>query len=98
MDRYLLKDHWARLVVDFKDDERELHGRDGYSTDQLVMDLMDHLRHTRFRQWTLMTQKRGEEYERMIAVLTRRGHDPEAITRVLDTEDLWTVTLELATQ
>jgi hypothetical protein len=98
MDRYLLKDHWAQLVVEFKDEEREQQGQDGYSTEQLAVDILDHLRVTRFRQWTLMTQKRGEEFERMVALLTRRGHNPEALSRFLDSEELWAVTLDLSTQ
>jgi hypothetical protein len=98
MNRYLLKDYWAQLVVALKDEEREQHGRDGYSTEQLAVDLLDHLRVTRFRQWTLVSQKRGEEFERMVARLTERGHDPEAIARYLEADDLWATTLELATQ
>lgn len=98
MNRYLLKDHWAQLVVAFKDEEREQHGHDGYSTEQLAMDLLNHLRVTRFRQWAMVSQKRGEEFERMVARLTERGHDPDAVTRYLDTDELWTTTLELATQ
>jgi hypothetical protein len=98
MDRYLLKDHWAQLVVEFKDEEREQHGQDGYSTEQLAVDILDHLRVTRFRQWGLVSQKRGEEFERMVALLIRRDHTPEAIQRFLDSDELWAVTLDLATQ
>jgi hypothetical protein len=98
MNRYLLKDHWATLVTDFKDEERETHGRSGYSTEQLAMDVLDHLRITRFRQWALVSQKRGEEFERMMARMEARGHDPEALKRFLDSEELWALTLEMSTQ
>jgi hypothetical protein len=98
MDRYLLKDHWAQLVTEFKDSERETHMHDGYATEQLSVDILDHLRSTRFRQWTLLVQKRGEEFEQMMAKMEKRGHDSEAIKRFLDTEELWKVTVELATQ
>lgn len=98
MDRYLLKDHWAQLVTEFKDEEREAHEQDGYATEQLSLDILDHLRATRFRQWTLFVQKRGEEFEQMMAKMEKRGHDAEAIKRFLDTEELWKTTIDLATQ
>jgi len=98
MNRYLLKDHWAQLVNAFKDSEREDHAQSGYATEQLSVDVLDHIRFTRFRQWTLFSQKRGEEFEQMMAKLESRGHDPEAIKRFLDNEELWSITLELATQ
>ena len=98
MDRYLLKDHWAQLVNEFKDEERETHDQDGYATEQLSLDILDHLRSTRFRQWTLFVQKRGEEFEQMMAKMEKRGHDVEATKRFLDNEDLWKTTVDLATQ
>lgn len=98
MQRYLLKDHWAQLINQFKDDEREEFGLDGYATEQMSVDILDHIRVTRFRQWTLFVQKRGEEFEQMMLKMEKRGHDPEAIKRFLDEEDLWKITLELATQ
>jgi len=98
MQRYLLKDHWAQLINQFKDDEREEYGLDGYATEQMSLDILDHIRVTRFRQWTLFIQKRGEEFEQMMLKLEKRGHNPEAIKRFLDDEDLWKTTVELATQ
>ena len=98
MQRYLLKEYWAQLVNIFKDDEREEYGIDGYATEQMSLDILDHLRITRFRQWTLFVQKRGEEFEQMMLKLEKRGHNPEAIKRFLDDEDIWKTTLELATQ
>lgn len=95
MQRYLLKDHWAQLVNQFKDSEQE---QDGYATEQLCLDILDHIRITRIRQWTLFVQRRGEEYEQMMAKLEKRGHNPEAIKRFLDDEEFWKITLELATQ
>jgi hypothetical protein len=98
MQRYLLKDHWAQLVNEFKDSERTAYDLDGYATEQLSLDILDHLRSTRFRQWTLFVQKRGEEFEQMMAKLEKRGYDPDAIKRFLDTEELWKTTIDLATQ
>jgi hypothetical protein len=98
MERYLLKDHWAQLVNEFKDSERTEHDQDGYATEQLSLDILDHLRITRFRQWTLFVQKRGEEFEIFMAKLEKRGHNPDAVKRFLDDEDLWKMTIDLATQ
>lgn len=98
MNRYLLKDHWAQLVNEFKDSERDTYNHDGYATEQLSLDILDHIRITRFRQWPLFSQKRGEEFEMMMAKLEKRGHDAEAIKRYLDTDELWATTLDLGTQ
>ena len=98
MQRYLLKEHWARLINQFKDEEREQHEQAGYATEQLCLDILDHIRVTRFRQWTLFIQKRGEEFEQMMLKMEKRGHNPDAVKRFLDDEDLWKMTLELGTQ
>lgn len=98
MDLYLLKDHWAQLANQFKDSERD-HDRDGYSTEQLLMDMLDYARFTRIRQWTMFAQKRGEEFEKMMSLLVeKRGHPLEAVQRALEEEELWKTTLELAEQ
>lgn len=98
MQRYLQKDHWAQLVNQFKDSEREQHGQTGYATEQLALDILNHIRVTRFRQWTLFSQKRGEEFEAMVAKMEARGYLKEAIDRFLLEEELWSTTLELGTQ
>jgi hypothetical protein len=98
MERYLLKDHWAQLINEFKDSERESYDQDGYATEQLSLDILDHLRTTRFRQWTLFIQRRGEEFEMFMAKMEKRGHNPDAVKRFLDDEDLWKTTIDLATQ
>jgi hypothetical protein len=98
MERYLLKDHWAQHVNEFKDSERTAYDLEGYAAEQIAVDILDHIRVTRFRQWTLFVQKRGEEFEQMMAKMEKRGHDVEATKRFLDNEDLWKTTIELATQ
>ena len=98
MQRYLLKDHWAQLVNAFKDSERMEHDVDGYSTEQMSLDILNHIRVTRFRQWTLFSQKRGEEFEAMVAKLEAKGYQKEAVERFLLEEELWSTTLELGTQ
>lgn len=98
MDLYLLKDHWARLANEFKDSELELYDQDGYTTETLLMDILDYARFTRIRQWTLFSQKRGEEFEAMLKRLETRGHSLDAARRVVEEEELWKTTLELAEQ
>jgi len=98
MQRYLLKDHWAQLVNEFKDSERTAYDLDGYASEQLALDILDHIRVTRFRQWTLFVQKRGEEFELFMAKLEKRSYDPAAIKRFIDDDDLWKTTIDLATQ
>jgi hypothetical protein len=98
MQRYLLKDYWAQLVNEFKDEERTAYDLDGYESEQLALDILDHIRTTRFRQWTLFVQKRGEEFEAFMTKLEKRSYQPDAIKRFLDNEELWKTTIELATQ
>ena len=96
MNNYLLKDYWGQLVNQFKDEEREQHGRDGYATETMVIDLLDFIRFTRIQQWTLFTQKRGEEFEKMLARLEAKGHSIDAARRFLEEEERWTTTLKVS--
>jgi hypothetical protein len=97
METYLLMEYWGRQVNAFKDAERT-YDRDGYASEQLARDILDYSRFTRFRQWSLYTQQRGEEFETLLTRLEARGHPLEAVRRCLAEEDLWSATLELALQ
>lgn len=94
MNALLLADHWAALVRDFKDAEKQ-HDISGYDAERLARYVLDYARSTRIRQYNLFTQKRGEEFERMY----ERARDivnEEALKRFLDSDELWKTTLELA--
>ncbi len=97
MDYYLILEHWGELVRDFKDSEKE-HGMDAYETERLAREILDYIRYTRIRQWTLFVQKRGEEFEKMMEMLYEREYDIKAARRFLENEELWKVTLELGEQ
>lgn len=97
MDHYILLDYWASLVRDFKDDERQ-YDRELYDSEQLARTILDYARFTRFRQYKLFTQKRGEEYEKMLAKLEAEGHPLEAVTRFVESDEMWKTTLEFAEQ
>jgi hypothetical protein len=97
MDYYLMMEHWAGLVRDFKDSEKE-YEIDAYETEQMARDILDFIRYTRIRQWTLFVQKRGEEFEKMLAVLDEKQYDLKAVHRFLENEELWTVTIEMGEQ
>ena len=94
MDYYLLMDAWATLVRDFKDSEKT-HGIEARDSEQLALKILDFIRYTRIRQWTLFVQKRGEEYDIMIQKLVESGFKPEAIQRFVEEEERWTTTLEM---
>ena len=96
MERYLLKDYWAQIVRNFKDSEREDHGRSNRDTEELAKDILDYATWTRFRQYKLFQQRRGEEYEALIAKLEQAGHDMEAAMRMITDDDFWNTTLQLA--
>jgi len=95
MDYYLLLDHWASLVRSFKDSEKT-RGVEPRDSELLSLKILDFIRYTRIRQWTLFVQKRGEDYDKMVELLTESGFDPAAIQRFVESEELWTTTLELA--
>jgi hypothetical protein len=94
MDYYLLMNHWAELVRDFKDSEKE-HDIDAYQTEMMSRAILDFIRYTRIRQWPLFTQQRGEEFEKMMAMLDEKEYDLTSAQRFLENEDLWKVTLEM---
>ena len=97
MNTYLLLDHWARLVNDFKDSEKA-YDQEGYTSEQLARAILDYSRFTRFRQWTLYVQQRGKEFEDLLLRLEKEGHSLEAAKRFLEEEELWKTTIELAAQ
>jgi hypothetical protein len=96
MERHLLQDYWAQLVRNFKDSEREEHGRGNRDTEELAKDILSYATWTRFRQYNLFQQRRGEEYETLLARLEEAGHDMEAAMRMILDDEFWTTTLQLA--
>jgi hypothetical protein len=97
MDHYILMDYWAQHVRDFKDSEKE-HGIDAYESENMARTILRYIRYTRFRQWTLFVQQRGEEYEKMMEKLVEGGFDPTAAERFVGDEELWKTTLEMGGQ
>lgn len=93
MERYLLQEHWSSLVRKFKDQEEEK-----YEAERLAHFVLDHIRYTRFRQYNLFTQKRGEEFERMFTLLEDAGFSVDMARRYIEDDERWAVTLELATE
>lgn len=94
MNAFLVADHWAALVRDFKDTEKQ-HDVSGYDAERLARYVLDYVRNTRFRQYNLFTQKRGEEFERMYEA-ARAIVNEESLKRFLESDELWKTTLELA--
>jgi hypothetical protein len=90
----LLLDHWAQLVRDFKDREKayDIEPRD---SELLAMAIVDYIQVTPIRQWNLFVQKRGEDFDKLMAKLEAKGFEDQAIRRYLEEEELWKVSLEL---
>ena len=95
MESYLLMEHWASLVRDFKDSEKA-YGIEPYETEQMARHVLQFIRKTRIRQWNLFIQQRGEEFEAMMAKLEQ--FNPEAVRRFLSEEEIWKITLEMGEQ
>ena len=93
----LLLDHWAQLVRDFKDREKEyeIEPRD---SELLAMAIVDWIQVTPIRQWNLFVQKRGEDFDKLMAKLEAKGFDDQAVQRFLETDELWKVSLELGSR
>lgn len=94
MDDYIAMEDWAEIVRDFKDSEKDF-GMEPRESEQLALKILDFIRYTRIRQWTLFVQKRGEEYDRMIQGLTEAGFLPMAIQRFVEDEVRWTATITM---
>lgn len=95
MESYLKTYHWVSLLRDIKDSEKEL-GNSGYQVERIAKDVLDFASHTRIRQYNLFAQKRGQDFETMMAKLETKGHDMEMVQRILDNEEFWKTTLDLA--
>lgn len=87
MEHYILQEHWSSLVRRFKDEEKQ-----AYEAEQTATAILDFIRYTRFRQYNLFTQKRGEEFERLIQLTGERG------ARFIEDDERWSVALEVAEQ
>ena len=93
----LLLDHWAHLVRDFKDSEKQydIEPRD---SELLAMAIVDWIQVTPIRQWNLFIQKRGEDFDKLRAKLEAKGFDDQAVQRFLEEDELWKVSLELGSR
>lgn len=97
MNRYTTSDYWATLVRDFKDSEKE-YGYLAAETERLARFILDYVTTTRFRQYKLFIQQRGEEYEVMFKKLESLGLSPESARRMVQDEEFWKTTLEMGEQ
>lgn len=95
MERQHLFDYWAEFVQTMKDSEAK-NGITMYATEQLARECLRYIRRTRIRQYTLFIQRRGEEFEKLLAYLQQEGFNEEAIQRMVTNDDFWKATLEMA--
>lgn len=97
MEFYLLQEHWSSLVRRFKDSER-VYDQTPAATEQVALFLLDYVRYTRMRSYNLFTQKRGEDFERMMNLAEQKGHSTDAIRRFIEDDERWETTLTIAEQ
>jgi hypothetical protein len=93
----LLLDHWAQLVRDFKDSEKA-YAIEPRDSELLAMAIVDWIQVTPIRQWNLFVQKRGEDYDKLMARVEAKGFSLEAMARYVEDEERWRVTLELGSR
>jgi hypothetical protein len=96
MERYLKLDYWAQIVRNFKDSERQEHRRENRDTEELAKFILDYATWTTFRQYKLFQQRRGEEFETLLARIEESEKDLEAAKRMIYDDEFWEATLELA--
>lgn len=96
MERYLQVDYWAQIVRNLKDSEREQYGRKNRDTEELAKFILDYTTWTNFRQYKLYQQRRGEEFEQLLARIEDTEQDLEAAKRMIYDDEFWNATLELA--
>ena len=94
MDYYLLQEHWSSLIRRFKDEHKD----NSRNAEDVGLFVLDFIRYTRFRQYNLFTQKRGEEFERMIIIAEDKGYDVELVRSFVEDDERWATTLEFADQ
>ena len=95
LERYIRQEEWASVVRDLKETET-VFGQDTYTTERLAQEILRFARYTRIRQYNLFTQKRGEDFDKMMEVLENMGFELGSIRRVLENDEFWKMTLELA--
>lgn len=104
---YILKDEWASIVRRLKEtitkEPKQIQTGGGerqeinaYTTELLARAILRHIENVRIRQYNLFTQRRGEDYEKMLGLLEDSGFELEHIQRIIEDEDFWKTTLELA--
>ena len=82
------------LFRKFKDEEVP----NGYDAEQVALFILDYIRYTRLRQYNLFTQKRGEEFERMLSLLEAAELSADMARRYIENDERWQTTLEFAEQ
>ncbi len=92
MNYYILLEDWSSKVRKFKDEERE----DTKTAEEIALFVLDYIRYTRLRQYNLFTQKRGEEFERMVEQADSKELPVDMLRRFVEDDERWKTTLELA--
>lgn len=95
MDYYILQEHWSSLVRKFKDEEGP---QNSYEAEKVALFILDYIRYTRLRQYNLFTQKRGEEFERMLTLLAESDLSVDMARRYMEDDERWNTTIEFADQ
>ena len=95
MEYAIITDHWTTIVRRVKDQAADISSR---QIETLAKDILRHIRRTRFRQYALFTQKRGEEYETFIEKMVEKYPLELVKSLVEDSEEFWETTLELASE
>lgn len=90
LERYLRQEEWASIVRDQKETG------DAYTIERIAQEVLRYIRYTRIRQYNLFTQRRGEDFETMLARLESMGFELETVRELVADDTFWNATLRLA--
>lgn len=92
LDRYIRQDEWSSMVRDLKESVEDTP----YTTERIAQEILRYIRYTRIRQYNLFTQRRGEEFDHMMASLEEMGFDLKSVREMVEQDAFWQKTMELA--
>lgn len=93
--KYMLQDDWATTVRDAKDFYMQ-QDIQPYTIERIAQEILRFIRYRPIRQYNLFTQRRGEDFDTMMATLEEMGFDLALVREMTENEDFWQKTLELA--
>jgi hypothetical protein len=92
LERYIRQEEWSSIVRDLKESIDDVP----YTIERIAQEILRYVRYTRIRQYNLFTQRRGEEFDHMMASLEEMGFDLKSVREIVEQDAFWQMTLDIA--